>query len=126
LKAKALIFAALIAASWTFSTSLSAHHAARQVYQDKSITLMGVVTGYEWANPHAIISVAVKEENGNVEQWHAEILPPPEMLRAGWTKESIRPGDQVTLIGHPGKKAQHIMWLEYLVTPDGKRLGRRP
>ena len=126
LKAKILVLATLIGGSWTFSSSLSAHHSARQVYEDKSITLKGVVTGYEWANPHAIISITVKDDNGSAEQWHAEILPPPEMLRAGWTKESIKPGDQVTLIGRPGKNAQHILWLEYLVMPDGRKLGRRP
>jgi len=126
LKTKVLILAILIAGSWTFAGFLSAHHAARQVYQDRSITLKGVVTGYEWANPHAIVSVSVREDNGSVEQWHAEILPPAEMLRAGWTKESVRPGDRVTLIGRPGKNAQRIMWLEYLVTPEGRRLGRKP
>lgn len=109
-----------------FSSSLWAHHASRQVYEGKTIMLMGVVTDYEWANPHSVLSVAVKDDKGQVEEWHAEILPPSEMLRAGWSKESVKPGDEVTLTGRPGKYAQHIMWLEYLVTPDGKKLGRKP
>jgi hypothetical protein len=88
--------------------------------------LMGVVTDYEWANPHSVLSVAVKDDKGKVEEWHAEILPPSEMLRAGWNKESVKPGDEVTLTGRPGKYAQRIMWLEYLVTPDGRKLGRKP
>jgi hypothetical protein len=108
-----------------FSTAARAHHGARQVYEGKTITLMGVVTDYEWANPHSVLSVAVKDDQGKVEEWHAEILPLTEMLRAGWTKESVKPGDEVTLTGRPGKYAQHILWLESLVTPDGKKLGRR-
>jgi hydrogenase maturation factor len=59
-----------------------------------------------------------------LEDWYAEILTPAQMSRAGWTQESVRPGDQVTLVGHPGKKGAHIMWLEYLVMPDGRKLDR--
>ena len=125
MKAKVLVLLPVIVACFTFAISLRAHHASRQVYEGKSITLMGVVTDYEWANPHSVLSVAVKDDKGQVEEWHAEILPPTEMLRAGWTKESLKPGDEVTFTGRPGKYAQHIMWLESLVTPDGRKLGRR-
>ena len=125
-KAKVLIFVPAIVSVFMFSCALWAHHASRQVYEGKSVTLMGVVTDYEWANPHSVLSIAVKDNKGKVEEWHAEILPPSEMLRAGWTKESLKPGDEVTLTGRPGRYEQHIMWLEYLVTSDGKKLGRKP
>jgi len=125
-KAKVLILVPAIVSVFMFSSALRAHHASRQVYEGKSVTLMGVVTDYEWANPHSVLSVAVKDRNGRVEEWHAEILPPSEMLRAGWTKESVKPGDEVTLTGRPGKYAQRILWLQYLVTPDGRKLGRNP
>ena len=126
MKAKVLIVVPAIVSVFLFSSALSAHHASRQVYEGKSVTLMGVVTDYEWANPHSVLSIAVKDQNGRVAEWHAEILPPSEMLRAGWTKESVKPGDEVTLTGRPGKYAQHILWLQYLVTMDGKKLGRNP
>lgn len=126
MRAKVLITCALVACCFAFSASLQAHHASRQVYEGKSIMLMGIVTDYEWANPHSVLSIAVKDDRGKVEEWHAEILPPSEMLRAGWNKESLKPGDEVTLTGRPGKYAQHIMWLEYLVTSDGKKLARKP
>lgn len=126
MKAKVPIFVAAIVSVLMFSGALWAHHASRQVYEGKSVTLMGVVTDYEWANPHSVLSVAVKDQNGRVAEWHAEILPPSEMLRAGWTKESVKPGDEVTLTGRPGKYAQHILWLQYLVTPGGRKLGRNP
>jgi len=125
-RAKVLLLVPVIVSVLTCSSSLWAHHASRQVYEGKSITLMGVVTDYEWANPHSVLSIAVKDGKGNVEEWHAEILPPTEMLRAGWTKESLKAGDEVTLTGRPGKYAQRILWLEYLVTPDGRKLGRKP
>ena len=125
MKAKVLFPILVTVVALTFSGAAWAHHAARQVYEGKSITLMGVVTDYEWANPHSVLSVAVKDNQGKVEEWHAEILPPTEMLRAGWTKESVKPGDEVTLTGRPGKYSQRILWLESLVTSDGKKLGRK-
>ncbi len=96
------------------------------MYEANNIMLMGTVTEYEFANPHSIISVAVKTDSGAVEEWHAEFLPPSEMIRAGWSKETLKPGDQVAMTGRPGRHAQHIMWLETLVTPDGRKLGRKP
>ncbi len=103
-----------------------AHHNVGSVYETRDVTVKGTVTGYEWANPHSIVSVAVKTADGKVEQWHAEVLPVAQMTQAGWTKQSIRLGDEVSLTGRPGKNAQHIMWLEYLVTADGRKLGRKP
>jgi Family of unknown function (DUF6152) len=124
-KTKVLVLIAAIVSLLMLASASWAHHASRQVYEGKSITLMGVVTDYEWANPHSVLSVAIKDDKGKVEEWHAEILPPTEMLRAGWTKESLKPGDEVTLTGRPGKYAQHILWLESLVTPEGKKLSRK-
>ena len=124
MKTKVLMLTAVVVISFTISSSLWAHHASWQMYEDKSITLTGVVTDFEWTNPHSILSVAVKDDKGNFESWHAEILPPSEMLRAGWTKQSVKFGDKVTLTGRPGKYAQHIMWLEFLLTPKGRKLSR--
>lgn len=104
---------------------LSAHHASRAVYGDKDVTLVGTVTNYEWTNPHIIVSIEVRTNQGNLEAWHAEALPPGQASAAGWTKESLKPGDQVTLTGRPGRNAQHIMLLDELVTSDGRRLGRK-
>jgi hypothetical protein len=125
MRVKRPIFAVLLVGLLAAAPVL-AHHSVGSVYERNSVTVKGTVTGYEWSSPHSIISVAVKDGGGKVEEWHAEILPPPEMTRAGWTKESIRLGDEVSLTGRPGKYAQHVMWLEYLVTADGRKLGRKP
>ena len=82
------------------------------------------MTKYEWSNPHTVITLAVKDDKANVKEWYLEILSPVQMLRAGWTRESVKPGDEVTVTGLPGKHGVQIMWLEYLVTPDGQKLSR--
>jgi hydrogenase maturation factor len=106
-----------------FSGPVFAHHGQVE-YGSKTVTLQGTVTKFEWVNPHCIIGFAVKNDKDNLEDWYAEFLPPAQMNRAGWTRDSIKPGDQITLVGRPGKKGTHIMWLQYFVTPDGRRFDR--
>jgi hypothetical protein len=105
------------------SQPMLAHH-GQVVYQRKSITLKGSVTKYEWSNPHTIITLAVPTEKGGVDEWYLEVLPPTQMLQAGWTKETLKPGDEITASGRPGRGGERIMWLEYLVTADGRKLSR--
>jgi hypothetical protein len=100
-----------------------AHHGQVQ-YESKNITLHGTVTKLEWNNPHAILWLEVKNDAGKIAPWQLEILPLEGMRRAGWTRESLKPGDEVTVTGRPGKGGEHIMWLSYLLTPDGRRLSR--
>ena len=108
-----------------FVAPLSAHHSSRAVYETMSVTLMGTVTNYEWSNPHVIVSFQVKDAQGKPQQWHAEVLPPSQASAAGWSRDSLKPGDMVTLVGYPGRNAQRIMLLEELVTAEGKTLSRR-
>ena len=126
MKVKVLAFAILFAGFLAAASPSTAHHSVSSVYERNSVTLKGRVTGYEWANPHSIISIAVTDPSGKTEEWHAEILPPTEMAKAGWTRETLHQGDEVSMTGRPGKYAQHVMWLEYLVTADGRKLGRKP
>ena len=116
-----VLFCALILSA----VPVSAHHSSRAVYDTMSITMMGTVTNYEWSNPHIIVSFQVKDSQGKPQQWHAEVLPPSQASAAGWTRDSLKPGDQVTVSGYPGRNAQHIMLLEELVTANGKTLSRR-
>lgn len=103
--------------------SLFAHHGQVQ-YERKSITLQGRVTKLEWNNPHVILWLEVKNEKSAIEEWHLEILPLESMRRAGWAPDSVKPGDEVSVTGRPGKGGERIMWLETLTTSDGRRLGR--
>ena len=124
MRARVLALAVAVFTLLAVCSPASAHHNPKPMYEKASIMLMGTITEYEWANPHSIISIAVKNQSGSVDEWHAEFLPPSELTRAGWTKESLKPGDQVTMTGLPGKHAQHILWLQSLVTPDGRKLSR--
>jgi hypothetical protein len=120
-----LISFALAVGLLAVSAPVFAHHGQVE-YEGKTVTLKGTVEKFEWTNPHCILAVAVKNDNDKdkVEDWYGEILSPAQMSRGGWTRESIKPGDQVTLVGRPGKKGEHIIWIESLVLPDGRKLDR--
>jgi hypothetical protein len=118
-----LVSFALVVAILTASTPMFAHHGQVQ-YEHKDITLQGTVTKFEWNNPHAILWLSVKGDKNNIDEWHLEILPLESMRKAGWTSDSLKPGDVVTVTGKPGKGGEHIMWLDYLTTSDGRRMGR--
>src|SRR5215467_7697296 len=74
-----------------------AHHELSAEFDDKKpVTLKGVVTRYEWNNPHVYFFVDV-ESNGAVVNWALETLSPDELRKDGWTRDSLKVGDSVTV-----------------------------
>lgn len=86
-----------------------AHHGSNISYQtDKTITVAGTVTEWDFANPHPQIYFDLKNEQGDVAHWAAELLPSPLMLKnmkAGWSRTTMKPGDQIVLTCNPSKTA---------------------
>ncbi|HEY4363077.1 MAG TPA: DUF6152 family protein [Bryobacteraceae bacterium] len=86
-----------------------AHHGSNISYQlDKTITVAGTVTEWDFANPHPQIYFDVKNEPGEAAHWAAELLPSPLMLKnmkAGWSRNTMKAGDQIVLTCNPSKVA---------------------
>jgi DNA/RNA endonuclease YhcR with UshA esterase domain len=81
-----------------------AHHAFAAEYDAKKpIKLTGAVTKLEWLNPHTWFYVDVKDDTGKVTNWGFEMGSPNILLRAGWTRNSMKPGDVVTVEGSRAK-----------------------
>jgi len=81
-----------------------AHHAFAAEYDAKKpINLTGTVTKLEWLNPHTWFYIDVKDDNGKVTNWGFEMGSPNILLRAGWTRNSMNPGDVVTVEGSRAK-----------------------
>ena len=99
---------------------VAAHHAPTMLYDlTKEITVSGTVTEYQLGNPHMRIYLDV-DKNGTVEKWLAEGGSRTQLMRVGWTGEEVKPGDKVTVRGHPPRDAsQHLIHMEYLTLPDG-------
>lgn len=107
-----------------FSNSLTAHHGTSDYDREHPVTLTGVVTEYQFINPHVLIHFEVKGANGATETWLAEAAPPQRLFRAGWRTDSMKPGDKITVTGFPMKDGTKTLGLRKLTTADGKDLSQ--
>ena len=86
------------------SASLLAHHGTGASYDvKKSVTITGTLTKFSWTNPHCYVQLDVKGTDGQVVAWAGEMNSPGILQTAGWTKNTLKAGDQVTLTLHPSK-----------------------
>src|SRR5579872_4234456 len=104
------------------SASLAAHHGASEFDPTKRVTLKGTVVEWFWANPHCFLKFDVKDDSGNVVHWVAETSNPPDMLNRGWSKQTFKPGDEVTVTLRPVKTGRSVGSVVQVVLPDGKVL----
>src|SRR5262249_12133560 len=83
-----------------------AHHSfASEFDSSKPVTLKGAVSKVEWMNPHIWIYIDTKDESGAVAHWQCEGGPPNSLTRQGWSRNSLKPGDTVTIEGFRAKDA---------------------
>lgn len=98
-----------------------AHHGTANYDTTRMITVSGVATGFEFVNPHVQIYWNAKGDSGAVQQWQGELTSPNHLERAGWTRNSIKPGDAIVISGYPTKSGTHEIWIQKVVI-DGKEL----
>jgi hypothetical protein len=83
---------------------LFAHHSFAAEYDDKKVmTIKGVVTRFEWTNPHVRFYVDVKDEKGTVTNWDLELMSVNTLSRAGWDRHVLKVGDEVTVTFYMSK-----------------------
>jgi len=120
------IFACIAAlALASYSVSASAHHSfAAEFDASKPVTLTGKVTKIEWTNPHAWFYLDVKDEKtGQTHNWGAELNSPNSLMRLGWTRESMKVDDEVTVQGSLAKDGSKILNARSIVlAKTGQRL----
>jgi len=125
LKGKFLMCVTLGIGLSIFSLPLFAHHGDTAYDMGKSVTLKGTVSQYVWANPHCILLFDVTDDRGQMVPWSAETENPSSMVHYGWTKDSIKPGEQVTITVIPAKNGKPIGRILEVVLPNGQKLAGR-
>ena len=123
MKVKGSMLFALPALFLSLTTSTLAHHGNAAYDETKEVTLKGTATEFEWANPHAQIYFDVKDSSGKVVHWGCETLSPGKLIRAGWSKDAVKAGDQVTITLVAAKNGAPVGFLHKLVFANGKTLG---
>jgi len=99
-----------------------AHHGTANYDTNKTITVKGSVTGFQFINPHVIIALDVKDDKGSVVNWQGALTSPNRLVRTGWTKDSLKPGDIISLSGFPSKTGAPEIWIQKVLLADGTEL----
>jgi hypothetical protein len=99
-----------------------AHHSFAAEYGSTLITVNGTITAFVWMNPHTRIYFDVADPRGGVAKWECEGSAPGGLLSHGWTRESLKPGDRVTIEGFPAKEHLNICKTRAVKFADGRRL----
>jgi hypothetical protein len=123
MKSKVPIFLIWVAVFSMACAPLFAHH-GNAAYDDKSpITIKGSVTDYLWVNPHVQVLLDVKNDQGEIAHWACETVSPSKLYRSGWTRDSLKPGDQVSITVYPAKSHAPVGYIRKVVLANGKELG---
>ena len=104
------------------------HHSFAAEYDEKKVqTITGVVTRFEWTNPHVRFYVDVKDDKGAVTQWAFEGYPPNMLVRQGWRKDvSLKPGMTVTVQGWRARVEPNLVAAREVSFADGFKLTSGP
>ena len=85
-----------------------AHHGTAGYDMGKIVTVTGTVAKVEWSNPHIYVMIDAKGDSGSTQRWSLEMSAPLLLERFGWTKDSIKEGDQVVAEAHPAKNGAPV------------------
>jgi hypothetical protein len=122
MRAKFYVFVASLGLLAT-AAPIMAHHSFTAEYDaTKPVTLTGSVTKVEWMNPHARFYIDVKDDAGAVTNWELELGSPNALMRLGWTRNSLKPGEQVTVEGSLAKDGSKLANARKVTLADGKKV----
>jgi hypothetical protein len=102
--------------------SAHAHHSTAIYDRSQVVTVEGVVTAYEWSNPHVYIYVEQKTNTGETIEWEVEGNPPAILRRQGWSADTLRAGDSIVVTGNPSRSANSRSLAPTSVQRDGATL----
>lgn len=104
-----------------------AHHSFAAFFSaDKIVEVKGKVTSFRFQNPHGTIVLEVPAEGGGVREWRVETNAPVVLMRRGWSRTSLKPGDVVTIDGWQARDGKPYLRLRQAFDAEGERIGSAP
>src|SRR6266481_5655886 len=125
-KVRIVLLLAALSISLMISGPALAHHSMSMYDRGHDTTFKATITQFDWVNPHCQITFTVTDEQGNTVKWVAEGGGPNRLAGHGWSKDSLKPGDQVTIVGNRNKDGSPTMRFERVILPNGETLEARP
>ena len=122
MKSKTVILVSLSLGALIVAVSASAHHSVAAFANGKTLTLNGTVTEWYWANPHCLLKFDVQTDSGEVVQWVAETQAPANMIDAGWRKNDLKPGDEITVTVRQANNGNLVGRILRVELADGRTL----
>jgi hypothetical protein len=109
----------LLALCFLIAPVVPAHHSPAMIFDmNQELTISGTVAEFSMGNPHLRIYFDV-EADGGTERWMAEGGSRTVLLRTGWSGDEVKPGDRISVRGHPSRDGSNIIHLQFLTLPDG-------
>jgi len=117
-----LILLAIAAGILLMPRSARAHHGYAAFDTAAEVTLKGTVTDFHFVNPHCVIELDVKDDNGQVRNWKAELTSANHLAPKGWTESSVQPGDELAITGYRAKNGAPSLWVTKIHMANGEDL----
>jgi hypothetical protein len=100
--------------------SIWAHHGNSAYDLDHPITLKATITEFDFVNPHVQVYFDAKNSKGKIEHWSSETVSPGMLIRAGWKKDELKPGEGITITIAPAKSGEPVGYVLEINTDDGR------
>src|SRR4051812_16743633 len=122
MKGKLITFFAVTLCALFSCGLLLAHHGGQAYDRGKLTNFKATITDFRWSNPHVQIFFDAKDDKGSVIHWNCESINPGMLAKQGWTKRTLKAGDEVTIAAFPASKGSGVCLLQTLTLADGKTL----